>query len=218
MSFLFNVIFAYRHSYLLESSGYADRLPDLVLLWAFGWVIMLVSSMGMGIDNLNFSKKLLIFWFLVFLQRFQTLAAFTGALVLNQALTIYLIYIWSRRNPHVNIDFVGLLTFPVSYLTNFIMYQTLMLRYNSIILLCVLSNRKIGTLFSANSPRNIIFAEWRRCIGAHWVLDRTHVLPPGICFSGGGLWISTTLHAQIPVKNYNYSPLKTEEHNFFRHV
>ncbi|XP_003366963.1 derlin-2.2 (AtDerlin2-2) [Trichinella spiralis] len=53
-------------------------------------------------------------WLII--SKFQIMGCFVHLLFLGQALTIMLVYIWSRRNPHVRLNFFGLITFNAPYL------------------------------------------------------------------------------------------------------
>lgn len=44
------------------------------------------------------------------------MALFVNLLFLGHALTIMLVYVWSRRNPYVRMNFFGLLNFQAPYL------------------------------------------------------------------------------------------------------
>lgn len=46
----------------------------------------------------------------------QVIALFVNLVFLGQAFTIMLVYIWSRRNPFVRMNFFGLLTFKAPFL------------------------------------------------------------------------------------------------------
>lgn len=46
----------------------------------------------------------------------QIIALFVNLVFLGQAFTIMLVYIWSRRNPYVRMNFFGLLTFKAPFL------------------------------------------------------------------------------------------------------
>lgn len=54
---------------------------------------------------------------LVFLKEtFQMLVPMVNLVFLGSALTIMLVYLWSRRNPYVRMNFFGLMTFHAPYL------------------------------------------------------------------------------------------------------
>jgi len=46
----------------------------------------------------------------------QIVAVFVGLVFLGQAFTIMLVYVWSRRNPYVRMNFFGLFSFQAPYL------------------------------------------------------------------------------------------------------
>lgn len=70
--------------------------------------------------------------FVMFLTRFQIFGTFVSLVFLGQAFTIMLVYIWSRRNPNVRMNFFGLLNFQAPFLPWVLMGFSLLLG-NSII-------------------------------------------------------------------------------------
>ncbi|PSN40624.1 Derlin-2 [Blattella germanica] len=91
-NFFFNMIFTYRYCRMLEEGSFRGRTADFVMMFLFGGICMIVS----------FNK--LIFAF------------FVNLLFLGQAFTIMLVYVWSRRNPFVRMNFFGLINFQAPYL------------------------------------------------------------------------------------------------------
>ncbi|EDO47541.1 predicted protein [Nematostella vectensis] len=85
-NFFFNMIFTYRYCRMLEEGSFRGRTADFVLMFIFGGALMTV------------------------------LALFVNLVFLGQAFTIMLVYIWSRRNPYVRMNFFGLLTFKAPFL------------------------------------------------------------------------------------------------------
>ncbi|XP_022781511.1 derlin-2-like [Stylophora pistillata] len=85
-NFLFNMIFTYRYCRMLEEGSFRGRTADFVFMFMFGGAIMTV------------------------------IALFVNLVFLGQAFTIMLVYIWSRRNPFIRMNFFGLLTFKAPYL------------------------------------------------------------------------------------------------------
>lgn len=59
---------------------------------------------------------------LLFLDYLQTFAFFVNLLFLGHAFTIMLVYVWSRRNPFVRMNFFGLLNFQVSPTVSFLFF------------------------------------------------------------------------------------------------
>ncbi|XP_002724059.1 derlin-3 isoform X1 [Oryctolagus cuniculus] len=85
-SFFFNMLFVFRYCRMLEEGSFRGRTADFVFMFLFGGVLM-------------------------------TLLGFLGSLFfLGQALTAMLVYVWSRRSPHVRVNFFGLLTFQAPFL------------------------------------------------------------------------------------------------------
>ncbi|XP_042612896.1 derlin-2 [Cyprinus carpio] len=68
----------------------------------------------------------------MFLMALQIFGTFVNLVFLGQAFTIMLVYIWSRRNPSVRMNFFGLLNFQAPFLPWVLMGFSLLLG-NSII-------------------------------------------------------------------------------------
>lgn len=85
-TFLFNIIFTYRYCRMLEEGSFRGRSADFFFMFIFGAILMI----GM--------------------------AFFVNLLFLGHAFTIMLVYVWSRRNPYVRMNFFGLLNFQAPYL------------------------------------------------------------------------------------------------------
>ncbi|XP_065324371.1 derlin-2-like isoform X2 [Gordionus sp. m RMFG-2023] len=102
-NFLFNIIFTYRYCRMLEEGSFRGRTGDFVIMFLFGGALM------------------------------TTIALFINILFLGQAFTIMLVYIWSRRNPYIRMNFFGLLTFQAPYLPWVILAFSLLLG-NSILI------------------------------------------------------------------------------------
>jgi len=85
-NFFFNMIFTYRYCRMLEEGSFRSRTADFVMMFLFGGLCMIVF------------------------------AFFVNLLFLGQAFTIMLVYVWSRRNPFVRMNFFGLLNFQAPYL------------------------------------------------------------------------------------------------------
>ncbi|CAI4220730.1 unnamed protein product [Auanema sp. JU1783] len=85
-SFLFNMMFTYRYCMMLEEGSFRGRKADLVYMFIIGSVLMIVSSI------------------------------FVQMIFLGQAFTMMLVYVWSRRNPSVHMNFFGILQFTAPYL------------------------------------------------------------------------------------------------------
>lgn len=85
-NFIFNMIFTYRYCRMLEEVSFRGRTADFFFMFLFGGTIM------------------------------TCVAFFVNLVFLGQAFTIMLVYIWSRRNPFVHMNFFGLLNFQAPYL------------------------------------------------------------------------------------------------------
>ncbi|XP_068952774.1 derlin-3 isoform X4 [Petaurus breviceps papuanus] len=77
-SFFFNMLFLYRYCRMLEEGSFRGRTADFVFMFLFGGV--LITLFGL-LASLFF---------------------------LGQAFTIMLVYVWSRRNPYLRMNFFGL--------------------------------------------------------------------------------------------------------------
>ncbi|XP_043233023.1 derlin-2-like isoform X3 [Amphibalanus amphitrite] len=85
-TFLFNLIFTYRYCRDLEDGSFRGRTGDFVVMFVFGAGCMVLSALAVNL------------------------------LFLGQAFTIMLVYVWSRRNPFVRMNFFGLMNFQAPYL------------------------------------------------------------------------------------------------------
>ncbi|XP_031202354.1 derlin-3 isoform X3 [Mastomys coucha] len=92
----------FRYCRMLEEGSFRGRKADFVFMFLFGGVLM-------------------------------TLLGFLGSLLfLGQALMAMLVYVWSRRSPHVRVNFFGLLNFKAPFLPWALMGFSLLLG-NSVI-------------------------------------------------------------------------------------
>uniref|UniRef100_A0A668SJY8 Derlin n=2 Tax=Ovalentaria TaxID=1489908 RepID=A0A668SJY8_OREAU len=101
-NFLFNMIFLYRYCRMLEEGSFRGRTADFVFMFLFGGLLMTIFG------------------------------TFVSLVFLGQAFTIMLVYVWSRRNPNVRMNFFGLLNFQAPFLPWVLMGFSLLLG-NSII-------------------------------------------------------------------------------------
>ncbi|XP_072462860.1 derlin-3 isoform X2 [Notamacropus eugenii] len=77
-SFFFNMLFLYRYCRMLEEGSFRGRTADFVFMFVFGGVLMTLFGL---LASLFF---------------------------LSQAFTLMLVYVWSRRNPYIRMNFFGL--------------------------------------------------------------------------------------------------------------
>ncbi|XP_077995283.1 derlin-2-like [Glandiceps talaboti] len=101
-NFLFNMIFTYRYCRMLEEGSFRGRTADFFFMFIFGGTVMTL------------------------------IALFVNLVFLGQAFTLMLVYIWSRRNPYVRLNFFGLMNFQAPYLPWVLLAFSLLLG-NSII-------------------------------------------------------------------------------------
>lgn len=91
---------------MLEEGSFRGRTADFLFMFIFGAALMTVSVMTV------------MQWLcLTCLFCYSKLGAvFVNLLFLGHAFTIMLVYVWSRRNPFVRLNFFGLLNFQAPYL------------------------------------------------------------------------------------------------------
>ncbi|CAB1316530.1 unnamed protein product [Coregonus sp. 'balchen'] len=113
------MIFLYRYCRMLEEGSFRGRTADFVFMFLFGGLLMTIFG------------------------------TFVSLVFLGQAFTIMLVYVWSRRNPNVRMNFFGLLNFQAPFLPWVLMGFSLLLG-NSIIVdllvrCCLTLQRKMPT-------------------------------------------------------------------------
>eukprot|EP01137_Pigoraptor_chileana_P001223 Opistho-2@38554 len=86
LDLLFHMFFLYRYSRYLEEGSFRGRTADYFYMLLFGATLMTV------------------------------VAPFIDMIFLGSGLTCMLVYVWGRRNRHVRMSFLGLLTFTAPYL------------------------------------------------------------------------------------------------------
>jgi len=96
-NFVFNIIFTYRYCRTLEESSFQGRTSDFVMMFLFGASITLL------------------------------IAYFANLIFLGHAFTLMLVYVWSRRNPSVRMNFFGVLNFQAPLLPLVILGFSLLL-------------------------------------------------------------------------------------------
>jgi Derlin-2/3 len=78
--------FMIRYSRMLEEGSFRNRQIDYIWLFVFSGVLLLLSNV------------------------------FIGSLFLGSTLTYILVYIWSRREPWIQLNFLGLFIFQAPFL------------------------------------------------------------------------------------------------------
>uniref|UniRef100_A0A3Q2CTV1 Derlin n=1 Tax=Cyprinodon variegatus TaxID=28743 RepID=A0A3Q2CTV1_CYPVA len=84
--FLFNIIFLYRYCRMLEEDSFRGRTADFVFMFLFGGIF--ITLLGL----------------------------FADIIFLGQAFIVMLVYVWSKRNPLIPVNFFGLLSFQAPFL------------------------------------------------------------------------------------------------------
>lgn len=136
--------------------------------------------------------------------KFQIFGTFVSLVFLGQAFTIMLVYIWSRRNPNVRMNFFGLLNFQAPFLPWVLMGFSLLLG-NSIIVDLLgahsVSSRGFGHELKERRSVMVVQREW----DAHGAVTLSLWSPQGIAVGhvyffledvfpnqpGGGRWLKT---------------------------
>lgn len=92
---LFNMYFLLRHSSLLEETSFRGRTADFLFLYLFGVLSLLFVDWLLWFSAIIFTPPILF---------------------LGPSLSFMIVYVWSRRNPHVRMSFLALFTFNAPYL------------------------------------------------------------------------------------------------------
>lgn len=106
-NFLFNMTFTYRYCRMLEEGSFRGKTADFIMMFVFGGSLMIVSLPYCQLITIYLMNNLLYL---------QIFAFFVNLLFLGQAFTIMLVYVWSRRNPFIRMNFFGILNFLAPYL------------------------------------------------------------------------------------------------------
>jgi len=109
VNFLFHMYFLVRHSRLLEETSFRERTADYLFLWMFGATLLLI------LDFIFYYTQL-----------------FSKVMFLAPSLAFMIVYVWSRRNPHMRMSFLGLFTFNAPFLPWVILGFGIMLNQNPI--------------------------------------------------------------------------------------
>jgi len=94
LNFLFHMFFLVRHSKLLEEGSYRGRTGDFFYLYLFGSVMLTLVGYILYLAPPYVPK----------------------VMFLAPSLAFVIVYVWSRRNPHITLSFLGLFTFSAPYL------------------------------------------------------------------------------------------------------
>eukprot|EP01114_Cavostelium_apophysatum_P015820 TRINITY_DN4394_c0_g1_i1.p1 TRINITY_DN4394_c0_g1~~TRINITY_DN4394_c0_g1_i1.p1 ORF type:complete len:244 (-),score=21.19 TRINITY_DN4394_c0_g1_i1:89-820(-) len=110
LNFVFHMFFMVRHSKLLEEGSFRGRTGDFLFLYIFGSVLLLIIDYLLFIGPAGLPKM--------------------TAMFLAPSLAFVVVYVWSRRNPHVQLSFLGLFNFNAPYLPWVIIGFALLLNHS----------------------------------------------------------------------------------------
>ncbi|BBN15612.1 Derlin-2/3 [Marchantia polymorpha subsp. ruderalis] len=96
LDFLFHMFFLARYCKLLEETSFRGRTADFFFMLLFGG--SLLTCMFLGGAFLTFFLPIAEIYFL------------------SNSLTFMMVYVWSKRNPNVQMSFLGLFSFTAPYL------------------------------------------------------------------------------------------------------
>jgi len=96
INFLFHMYFLVRHSQLLEEGSFRGRTADYFIMLLFGGTSLILINYAIVAFNWSGFIPNIIF--------------------LAPSLAFMVVYVWSRRNPHITLSFLGLFNFPAPYL------------------------------------------------------------------------------------------------------
>ncbi|TKR64470.1 hypothetical protein L596_024996 [Steinernema carpocapsae] len=102
-SFFFNLMFTHRYCQMLEEGSFRGKTSDFVFMFLFGMAFMIICGI------------------------------FVSQLFLGQAFTIMLVYVWSRRNPYLRMNFFGVLNFQAPYLPWVILLLSILVGNNAVV-------------------------------------------------------------------------------------
>ncbi|XP_050762633.1 derlin-2-like isoform X3 [Gymnogyps californianus] len=153
-SFFFNMIFLYRYCRMLEEGSFRGRTADFVFMFLFGGFLMTLFGL------------------------------FASLFFLGQAFTIMLVYVWSRRNPYIRMNFFGLLNFQAPFLPWVLMGFSLLLG-NSIII------DLLGAEAGHSKQPGPLALQHRDCSGSH-------LLFLGRCFPQPAWRKEVAVNARLP--------------------
>lgn len=102
-NFLFNLVFTYRYCRMLEEGFFRNKTADFFYMFLVGGALMTMFGY------------------------------FVNLLFLGHAFTIMLVYVWSRRNPGLRMNFFGLITFQAPYLPWVLLAFTILLGSSTVV-------------------------------------------------------------------------------------
>jgi Derlin-2/3 len=121
LDFLFHMFFLARYCKLLEETSFRGRTADFFFMLLFGGSLLTTLVVAGG--QLKFA------------------APFAEIIFLSNSLTFMMVYVWSKRNPHVQMSFLGLFSFTAPYLP-WVSVSSISIFFNLQFLFC-----ELGTMF-----------------------------------------------------------------------
>lgn len=88
---------------MLEEGSFRGKTADFVFMFIFGWLFMIIC------------------------------ACFVHLIFLGHAFTLMIVYVWSRRNPFVGMNFFGVFSFSAPYLPWVLLFFSLLLGQNAMV-------------------------------------------------------------------------------------
>jgi Derlin-2/3 len=95
LNFLFHMFFTIQHSRRLEEGSFRGRTGDYFFMWLFMGILLILIQGAMYLIPNNIFPPLLF---------------------LAPSFAFAIVYVWSRRNTHVRMSFLGLFSFTAPYL------------------------------------------------------------------------------------------------------
>lgn len=146
-----------------------------------------------------------------FLTCFQIFGTFVSLVFLGQAFTIMLVYIWSRRNPNVRMNFFGLLNFQAPFLPWVLMGFSLLLGNSIIVDLLgahLISSISFGDKLSIERRKLLLLTEHIQSNLFCFLLPSRYccgscVFLPGGCFSQPARWRKVVKNSLYHVSSFN---------------
>jgi len=103
LDFVFNMFFLVRYARMLEEGSFRGRTADFAFMLLFGSILLLA------------------------------VAPYINMPFMGPSLTFMLVYVWGRRNPHVQMSFLGLFRFTAPYLPWVLLLFTFLLSHSAVV-------------------------------------------------------------------------------------
>lgn len=107
VDFFFHMFFLSRYCKLLEENSFRGRTADFLFMLLFGGFLLLIVAPYFRVQFLGSSLSFMMVCF----HHSENLCFTISAISLS-----FQVYVWSRRNPFVQMNFLGLFSFTAPYL------------------------------------------------------------------------------------------------------